>query len=297
MKASIIICTYNGSKRIKQTFESLMLMILPPELQWEIIVVDNNSSDNTRDVILDFKRSSRLNVQYLFESRQGLAHARNKGVTEANGDIVVFTDDDCIVDKHWLGYILKEFSSDTTLAGLGGRVELYNKKDKPVTIRTFKERRLFSKPHQLFNLLPGCNMAFKRKVFDMIGHFDPHFGAGTRIAAAEDSDFFYRVQKAGFKMIYSPDPLIYHNHGRTTVEQIIALNRGYVIGRGAFYFKYILRGDFKILVLAFREILLRAKKIIKNILEMKSIRRELMFYYYLLTGMRYYIKACRQSEG
>jgi len=296
MKASIIICTYNGSERIKHTLESLILMTVTPDVQWEIVVVDNNSSDNTRDVILDFKRCSGLNVRYLFEPNQGLAHARNKGVAEANGDIVAFTDDDCIVDRNWLGSILKEFLSDSKLMGLGGRVELYNKKDKPVTIRTFKERRLFSTLNQLFSLLPGCNMAFRSKVFDAIGNFDPYFGAGTQIASAEDSDFFYRVQKAGFKMIYSPDPLIYHNHGRSTMEQIDALNRGYLIGRGAFYCKHIKRGESKILALAFREIVLRAKKIIKNILDIKLIRQELRICYYLLTGMGYYLKICRQFE-
>ena len=296
MKISVIICTCNGSERLKVALESLRNMEVASDIQWELLVVDNNSSDDTSEVIQNFARTSGLDVKYLFEGNQGLSHARNRGLMNASGEIIAFTDDDCIVDKSWITSILKEFTSDKALSGLGGRVELYNKNDRPVTIRTFRDRVLFSSPNQLFNLLPGCNMGFVREVFDDVGMFDPNFGAGTKIASAEDSDFFYRAYRKGFKMIYSPDVLVYHNHGRRTDSQVRALNRGYVIGRGAFYCKHILRGDPVVMKLAYREISLQIKRLIKNLYRNESIGKEMRLLRFIITGALYKLAAVKRFK-
>ena len=296
MKISVIICTCNGSERLKGALKSLKDMEVASDIQWELLVIDNNSSDDTCEVIKNFARASGLNVKYLFEGNQGLSYARNRGLMKANGEIIAFTDDDCIVDKSWITSILKEFASDKTLLGLGGRVELYNVNDRPVTTRTFKDRMLFSSPNQLFNLLPGCNMAFAREVFDDVGEFDPNFGAGTKIASAEDSDFFYRVHKKGFKMIYSPDVLVYHNHGRRTDSQVRALNRGYVIGRGAFYCKHILRGDPVVMRLAYREISLQIKRFIRKLYRNESIEKEMRLLRFIITGAIYKLGAVKRFK-
>lgn len=287
MNLSVIICTYNGSRRIKATLDSLGAMSLPSDVRLELIVVDNNSSDDTREVVEHFATTSGFPVRYLFERNQGLAHARNAGVRSAKHAILAFTDDDCIVDYYWLAAIVKEFTSDPDLSGLGGRVELYNKNDMPVTTRTYKEKILFSSPRQLFNLIPGCNMSFARTVFEATGEFDPNFGAGTKLSSAEDSDFFYRALKKGFKIIYSPDVLVYHNHGRCTEAQVQALNRGYVIGRGAFYCKHILKRDGVVLKLACREIYGRTKKLVKNLLAGESTEKEVQFFRSILIGIVY----------
>ena len=296
MEISVIICTFNGSERLKDTLKSLGDMEVPSDIQWELLVVDNNSSDDTGEVIQKFVKTFGLDVKYLFEGNQGLSHARNKGLMNANGKIIAFTDDDCIVDKSWITSILKEFSSDKTLSGLGGRVELYNTNDRPVTTRTLKEWMLFSSPNQLFNLLPGCNMGFVRDVFDDVGIFDPNFGAGTKIASAEDSDFFYRAYKKGFKMIYSPDVLVYHNHGRRTDSQVRALNRGYVIGRGAFYCKHILRGDPVVMRLACREISTQIKRFIRNLYRNQSIEKEIRLIRFIITGALYKLVAVKRFK-
>jgi glycosyltransferase involved in cell wall biosynthesis len=267
-----------------------------PGLEWEIILIDNNSNDDTADVIRDFAQTSELNVRYLFERKQGLAHARNTGVTVAKGDILVFTDDDCIVDQRWLITILNEFTSDPHLSGLGGRVELYDQNDFPVTIRTSTEKQLFSSPKQLFTLLPGCNMAFRKKVFDAVGKFDPHFGAGTRIASAEDSDFFYRVYKIKLKMIYCPDVLVYHNHGRCTTAQVERLNRGYTIGQGAFYCKHILRADNVVLKMACRVIVDRFRALIANLYSRNAVNRQLKSTYWLTLGALYKLTSPRLKD-
>ena len=271
-------------------------MSVPPDIKWELIIVDNNSTDNLREVVQDFTQKSKLNVRYLFEGKPGLSHARNKGIGEARGNYIAFTDDDCIVDRPWLISILEEFDSDPDLSGLGGRAELYNTEDKPVSIRTSRERHLFVSHNQLFNLIPGCNMAFRRKVFDAVGNFDPDFGAGARIPSAEDTDFYYRVYKTGLKLLYSPDILIYHNHGRCTDEQVQALKRGYLIGRGALYCKYILRGDGIILKMALRENFWRIINLLKNSFRGKSIIKEIKYTYYLLLGVKYELRAISRHK-
>jgi glycosyltransferase involved in cell wall biosynthesis len=287
MKASIIICTCNRAKSLKRTLESIKTMFIPRDLLWELVIVDNNSRDNTREIVEDFQTNSELNVVYVFEERKGLANARNSGIREAKGEIIAFTDDDCIVDKNWLFCISREFESDTSLSLIGGRVELYDPNDKPVSIRTFKERITFSSTGQLFSLITGCNMALHRKVFDALVGFDPAFGAGTRLQAAEDSDFFYRVYKIGFRIVYSPEILVYHNHGRRTEEQVRKLNKGYVIGRGAFYCKYILRTDLEVLKMALLEVISLIRGLVKNLIRLRPTDKQRMRLQALLLGTMY----------
>ena len=99
MDISIIICTYNRSESLKRTLQSLKEMSVSDDIEWELLIVDNNSTDNTREAVNDFTKTSGLNCRYVFESKQGLSNARNRGVKEACGEIIAFTDDDVIVDK------------------------------------------------------------------------------------------------------------------------------------------------------------------------------------------------------
>ncbi len=287
IKISVVICTCNRAESLKRTLNSIMAMSVPKDLPWELIVVDNNSSDNTKEIFEEYKIKSGSNVVYVFEEKRGLANARNSGIQKAKGEIIAFTDDDVIVDKNWLYYILKEFESDASLSLVGGRVELYDPNDQPVTIRTFNERIPFSSASQLFSLIPGCNMAFHRRVFDVLVSFDPTFGAGTRIRAAEDSDFFYRAYKRGFEMVYSPEIMVYHNHGRRTEEQVRKLNKGYAIGKGAFYCKHILRGNPEVLKMALVEVISLIKGLVKNMIRLRSTDKQRMMLCALILGSIY----------
>jgi glycosyltransferase involved in cell wall biosynthesis len=297
MDLSIIICTYNGENKLPLTLESISRAALPEDSCTELIVIDNNSSDSTKSVIANFSHKSSFPVKYFFEPKKGLSNARNLGLKEALGDIIIFTDDDCIVDRNWLMEIFAEFQSDPNLMVLGGRVELYNHKDKPVTLYPLTQRRKFTSSSQIFVLLPGCNMSFRKSVFRDIGKFDINFGAGKKIPSAEDSDFFYRAFRKNFKMVYSPDVLIYHNHGRRNDGEVKKLLKGYVIGQGAFYCKYILKKDGVVFHLCCRVLINNTKLIIKNILTWKSIRQVVSNCFYLFTGMAYYLKVRRKAEG
>jgi glycosyltransferase involved in cell wall biosynthesis len=287
---SVVVCTHNRAYRLEQALKSLQEMAVPVGLPWELVIVDNNSSDNTKRVVDNFINNFDLNVKYVVEKHQGLSYARNMGVQKANGTIIAFTDDDCIVDQHWITSIAKEFHSDESIAGIGGRVELYNKLDRPVSIRVSKEKMMLSSIDRLFNLIIGCNMAFVRPVFDEIGGFDTNFGAGTRFASTEDIDFLYRTYKKGLKIIYSPEILVYHNHGRRSNEQIRALYKGYAIGRGAFYCKHILMADKDVLHLACSELSSLIKQIMKKSIKRQLTANQRLFFMYIVIGFMYRLK-------
>jgi GT2 family glycosyltransferase len=283
MRVSVILCTYNRSESLRRALESVESLIIPEAVTWEVIVVDNNSTDDTRNTIEEFRRKSILPLRYLFEKGRGKSYALNSGIKAAEGDIVALTDDDCIVDERWLASVVREFQSDPSLSVVGGRVELYDKSDRPVSIRTFRDRITLGSTAQLFSLIPGCNMAVRRAVFGKVGEFDVGFGPGTAIVV-DDVDFVFRAFKHGLKIVYSPDVLLYHNHGRRTDEQVRALNRSYVIGRGGFYCKHILVGDRDVLKMAYWEIGSLIKASFKNLSLGMSIKQERAFLAYLCRG-------------
>jgi glycosyltransferase involved in cell wall biosynthesis len=284
---SVIVCTHNRAHRLEQTLNSLRQMAVPVDLSWELVIVDNNSSDNTKEIIDRFASQSSLDVKYVFERHQGLSCARNTGIHASSGNIIAFTDDDCIVDRHWITNISKEFRSDESTVGLGGRVLLYDKMDRPVSIRLQKEREQLLSIYRILKLFIGCNMAFARPVFDSIGLFDTDFGAGARFASSEDLDFLYRVYKKGLKIIYSPDVLVYHNHGRRSTEQIKSLMKGYAIGRGAFYCKYILMADKDVMYFACYEISSLIKGIAKKIVKWQPSTIQMLFFTFILVGFSF----------
>lgn len=285
MMISLVICTCNRSHKLETLLRSLERLDLAGDFTCEVIVIDNNSIDGTRDVVKEISKASPLIIKYAFETKQGLGHARNRGVMDAGGDVLAFTDDDCIPDTNWIRVIATKFSSEPSLAGIGGRVELYDESDQAVTVRRKREIADLQSVHQLFSLIAGCNMAFRRHVFEEVGSFDPVFGAGTKIAAAEDSDFLYRAYKKGLKIRYYPDVLVYHNHGRKTDAEVNALQRGYGCGRGAFYCKHILLGDRTIMRMAIREVVSIIKSLTRTILAGHSIERQTMVSYGLLMGV------------
>lgn len=294
MKLSVIVASHNRSKVLGTLLEVLGKQQMPDGSDFEVIVIDNNSSDATKDTCEAFVRRRPERFHYVYEKRQGKSQALNTGIRAAQGDVLVFTDDDCVPDAQWLRSITGEFVSDCSLHVLGGRVELYCDDDKPVTIRTSRERIAFSSSSQLFSLIAGCNMAIRRGVFESVGGFDPALGPGTRMAAAEDVELLYRAFTCGFKIVYSPDVLVYHNHGRRTDAQVQALRRDYVVGRGAFYCKHILRGDLQILKMAYWEVSSLVRRLVQVRFSGESAREQKALLWDLIGGLGYITSSLRQ---
>jgi GT2 family glycosyltransferase len=260
---SIVVSTANRSKQLKQCLYHI-LNSQNPGGAIELIVVDNNSSDDTKDVVARFFGDSHFcEIKYVFEGRQGLSHARNRGLAEARYPLVAFTDDDCHVARDWTASILREFSVNPPPHILGGRVEPAQTGDQRVGVRTFPDRMQVSSFKELHSRMIGCNFVCTREVFDEVGVFDPLLGKGTRSGSAEDTDFFYRALKKGFKIVYVPEMTVFHAHGRSTPIATNSVRDDYIRGKGAFYCKYILKGDFLVLKEALREV----RSLIRNALQ------------------------------
>jgi glycosyltransferase involved in cell wall biosynthesis len=294
MNISIIICTCNRCERLRRTLESLEEMITPQEVHWEVIVVDNNSMDDTKGVTNAFAKANPGSFKYVFEERQGKSFALNTGVRYAQGEIVAFTDDDCIVSSNWIGSIVREFEADPRLTGIGGMVKLYNKHDKPVAIRLAKSRATVSGSNFDPGFIPiiGANMAFKRIACNAIGGFDTDLGPGCKTKSAEDVDFLYRICINDFKVVYVPEVLVYHNHGRSEDFKVAAAKEEYAVGRGAFYYKYIRARDRRVLKMAYREIYPTIKELIAG----KSIRAHKTRLRALMRGA-VYMMGCRKNAA
>jgi len=204
--------------------------------------VDNNSPDGTPEVVRRFATTTGLNVRYLFEPLPGLSQARNRSLKSAAGEVLAFVDDDVIVDRMWLSNLHAEFASDRSVAVLFGQTRAYDTHQLRLSLKDKPEKEYYRFPCSPWGGGHGNNMSIRASIVRQIGFFDSELGVGTPAGSAEDIDYVYRVLRAHHTVVYAPGPLVYHQDTRTSAEGIrIKIN--YARGRGAFYGKYLLRGD------------------------------------------------------
>jgi len=217
---SVIIATYNRSQSLAKTLESFLLQNIDDTFDYELIVVDNNSKDGTKEAVASFESRFKGKLRYLFEPISGKSHALNKGIKEAGGDILVFTDDDVQLDFCWLESLFDCFKKQSC-DGVGGRVLPVYPNGTPRWVRESphqaagavviydygEESREFSR--STMDLFIGANYAFKRKVFDECGSFRTDLSFG-RIALGEDIEFINRLLKKNKVLYYCGKALVWH---------------------------------------------------------------------------------------
>lgn len=239
---TVIVCTRNRAKSLRVMLTSLEKIVVPTGWDWEVLVVDNASTDDTGDVVKTFHRQGGLPVRSVIEPRLGLSSARNRGVHESRGAILVYTDDDVIVTETWLQALIREFQTNTDVVVVGGRTLPFTPELPPQGLKLQTERREFQWPFGPGEVI-GNNMAFRREVFNRVGLFDPVLSPGRFFGAYDETDFIYRALKKGGTGVYTPKAVIYHNHDRSTPSQVRRFQANYTKGRGAFLMKHVLRGD------------------------------------------------------
>jgi len=193
--------------------------MIPSSLQWELIVIDNNSRDSTRQVVEHFIATTALPLKYVFEPKPGLSNARNTGIEYAHGSVIAFTDDDVTVEKHWLANLYQAFQKFDCIA-IGGRIFPVWPGSKP---SWFQERGAFATPKAIvyFDLgdkvcVPdshpyGANMAFRREAFAKYGTFRVDLGrVANSLMGGEDIEFFERLKRSGESVLYIPDVVVHH---------------------------------------------------------------------------------------
>ncbi|TCU18817.1 glycosyltransferase family 2 protein [Rhizobium sullae] len=208
-------------------------------LRLELVFVDNGSTDDTSDVFRKWAALAPIDTNLIYETLPGLANARNSGIAAAAGRLLAFTDDDCEVFPDYFTTIDAAFADDTEIVMRGGRVELGDARDLPVTIKTEREPAALTGELHAGGFIHGCNMAFPKALCEAIGLFDPRFGAGSPFRSGEDTDYIHRAFNAGIRVEYSPDVVVKHFHGRRKIEDIHRLHAGYAFGNGALYAKYM----------------------------------------------------------
>lgn len=246
MDLSVVICTRNRAGYLPKMLASIQKLHYSGII-WELILVDNNSSDDTLSILENFRLNFSVPTQVIHEPKDGLSNARNTGWRAAQGEIVSFTDDDCYPQEDWLTTTVKAFN-EYDVAYVGGRVLLFDQDDAPVTIQTSTQPLHFAaRAHIESGQIIGANFAFRRKLFADIGGFDTRLGAGTRFHSGEDTDLLTRASKSGFEGRYEPSIVVFHHHRRRLQQDVSKLYRGYAFGRGALFVKMLSESDEKII--------------------------------------------------
>jgi glycosyltransferase involved in cell wall biosynthesis len=212
----------------------------------ELVLIDNNSTDETRQIMDNYEKGAGFPVVVCHEPNSGLSRARNKGLMISCGELIVFTDDDCYMESGYLLEASRLFETgDFDYAS--GQTVLYDKSDAKVGYNIFYCQSIL-KPNTFIpaGSVQGSNMIFRRRVINKIGDFDPMLGAGTEFPS-EDIDYAARAAYAGFTGAKLPQLVIYHDHGRKPGKHLKDILKTYDYGRGAYYAKYILQGRFSFL--------------------------------------------------
>lgn len=224
IKASIIIPTYNRGNSLQRALKSLSL-VKYPKSNWEVIVVDNNSSDDTKAIVSLLKKQSTLNIKYVIEKRLSFTVARQRGAKEASGEILVYIDDDVTVEKKWLSAIIKTFDVNKIIGMVGGPV-------KPV-YEIYPPQWVLNMPDMWLSLydrgdakkevegIPGPNLSIRKSILYKVGGFPPDTigveqegvpGTINKIYIGPgDWGLCQKVKLEGYKIIYEPQATVYHH--------------------------------------------------------------------------------------
>ena len=221
MKVSVVICTFNRCQSLARTLESLTQLTMPQSTAWEVLVVDNNSGDTTRQVAESFCQRFPELIRYVSERRPGKSVALNRGIAEASGEILAFTDDDVVFSSDWLHNLTRNLAGDEWVGAAGrtlpdGTLQVppwlpCNRRDALAPLAIF-DPPIEAGP---LNAAPyGVNMAFRRKVFEIYGGFRTDLGPNPNSEApqkSEDSEFGHRLLAGGERIRYEPSAILYHS--------------------------------------------------------------------------------------
>ena len=218
---SVIICTYNRDKYIYNVLKSIAQGSLSADY-YEIVLVDNNCTDNTRSEVERFCSDfPAVKLHYHVETNQGLSHARNRGIKESKGDILVYVDDDATVNPEYLATYADWFASHPETDAAGGPIiPHYETGSEPRWMTYFIKRLLTgylyfgNKPGPFpgENYPGGGNAAYRSSVFRKVGLYNVELGRnGDNLGGGEEKDIFDKMKREGMRFSYLPGAILYHS--------------------------------------------------------------------------------------
>ena len=223
---SVVVCSYNGARTLEACLTSLLQMDYP---DFEVLLVDDGSTDNTESIAREFSK-----VRYLRQENLGLSVARNVGMQAAHGEIIAYIDSDCMADKDWLYYLVGTLDQ-------GGFASVGGPNISPPA-RNWVQACVAASPGQPSHVLiddveaehiPGCNMAFHKWALDLVGGFDPEYRK-----AGDDVDLCWRLMQQGHRIGFSPSAIVWH-HRRFNVRAYLKQQEGYGEAEALLRFKHL----------------------------------------------------------
>ncbi|MCF7687588.1 MAG: glycosyltransferase family 2 protein [Cephaloticoccus sp.] len=225
-KVTIAIPTYNRAPWLAQTLQGLTTQIYPAD-RLEILIIDNNSPDNTRDIVASFAHAPHP-PRHLLETQQGANFARNRALAEAQGEIIVYGDDDILTPPDWLGALVQPFVGDTDrkIGAVAGEVVPVFPDGCPPWVRSFHGPQAFrpdtgsTEDHQV---PMSANLAFRRDVLLAQGGWDTNVGRkGGRVFGGEENGPIRRLRRAGYEIWFAPRASVQHQMpaARTTLRYV-----------------------------------------------------------------------------
>jgi glycosyltransferase involved in cell wall biosynthesis len=240
MFVTVTIQTYNNADVLGRVLQGLGTLRCPDGADYEILVVDNNSDDETARVIERSRSGLGARLRRVFEPNQGLSYARNRAIAEARGEVICFLDDDALVDSNWLAGHIEVYREDERTVAAGGRVLL----QWPVGwsrpgwlsadldgylsgVDLGQDRQVMRYPRYPF----GCNMSVRRRTAEQIHGFSVRLGRKkSSLISNEEKHFFHKIHRMGGQVIYTPDALVHHMVPMTRLGRRFFLRRGYAQG-------------------------------------------------------------------
>jgi glycosyltransferase involved in cell wall biosynthesis len=235
MRISVVVCTYNRDLYLSHCLINLKDQDFNKD-DFEIIIVDNNSTDNTSTICLNFiKQNPELKILYFLEEKVGLSHARNTGITLSSGEIISFIDDDGFAKSNYLksiNAIASDINFKEYLAFGGKVIPVYNEDKEPKWLSKYIEG-VVSKVDLGDRIIPfnkkypaGCNMVFRKEVFDVYGGFNSDLH--TR---GDDKYVFDKLKKNNVKILYSPTIEVEHFIDDYRLEKKFIIRLSKIIGQ------------------------------------------------------------------
>lgn len=214
VEISLVICTYNRDKYLPEALESIRRQTLPAG-KFQLVIVDNNSTDNTARIASDFIAANpHLNVKYAFEGNKGLSFARNRGIQEADGAIISYVDDDALLSPDYLVEMLNFFTSHPQAVGVGGKViPKYETGAEPAWMNKYLNGFIGRVEHgteikkfeEGMKYPAGCNMTYTKDVLKQVGGFN-----NSLTFRSDDKYIFLKVRAYADEVYYVPKAYVHH---------------------------------------------------------------------------------------
>jgi glycosyltransferase involved in cell wall biosynthesis len=285
---TLAICTYNNSFLLDKTLATIEQQYVDVAISWSTLVVDNNSTDDTQQLVQSYFQSGRIpGLRYVFERQQGLTHARRRAVNETKSELIAFIDDDCLLSPSWVEQAVAFCKSHPMAGAVGGIVELVWEAPPDEFLLQCKAslsaQNYGNSPTQLpstgWTYLVGAGLVLRRTALESSGWIESGFlvdRCGSKLTSGGDIEIVLRVRKAGYELWYNPAMQLQHyiQQKRMSVEYLCHLHRGF--GQGDHILQLLVYGYKPTIAWRVSTLFISVKKLIRQLLSL-FVRELLLF--------------------